>query len=122
MRRSSALCAGGLDLLACRCRSRTLAEAREEEGLVDATIEDRDTELEAFGDHVTTLESRLSCQLRGRQVIGHRCCSSFAGITWPEVCPLGRMGSRGAGAPRPAVANWVDRGVAQPGSAHRSGR
>jgi hypothetical protein len=49
-----------------------LAQAREEEGLVDPTVEDRDAQLETLHDHVSALQSGLTCKLSGRQVIGHR--------------------------------------------------
>src|SRR5260370_25490519 len=47
-------------------------EAREEQGLVDPTLEDRDAHLHALRDHFAALKSILARKLGGRQVIGHR--------------------------------------------------
>jgi hypothetical protein len=55
---------------------RRVAEAREEEGLVDPALEDRDAQLHALGDHFLALETCLARELRGRQVICHRMCPS----------------------------------------------
>jgi hypothetical protein len=55
-----------------------LAEADEEEGLIDPTVEDRDAQLETLTDHVASPQPRLACQLGGRQVICHESSSSFA--------------------------------------------
>jgi hypothetical protein len=46
---------GWLGLLRSR-RAWTLAEAGEEEGLVDSTVEDRDAQLKALGDDVASLQ------------------------------------------------------------------
>src|SRR3989449_713687 len=51
----------------CRC-----SEARHEEGLVDAALEDRDAQLHALRDDVPSLEAGLAGELSGRQVNGHR--------------------------------------------------
>src|SRR5688572_1114407 len=48
------------------------AEACEEQGLVDATLEDRHTELHALRDDVPALEAGLASKLGGREVISHR--------------------------------------------------
>jgi hypothetical protein len=52
---TSTLSAGGLGL--GLMRSGGLAEAGEEEGLVDPTVEDRDAQLDALHDYVSTLEA-----------------------------------------------------------------
>src|SRR3954454_18192785 len=53
-------------------RTDRLADARQEERLVDASLEDRDSQFHALGDDFAPLESGLSCQLGRRQVNGHR--------------------------------------------------
>ena len=53
-------------------RRRVLAEADEEEGLVDAAFEDRDAHLHALGDDLATLEASFARELGGRQVDRHR--------------------------------------------------
>src|SRR5438270_10749966 len=85
--------------LLLRRRAWTLAEAGEAECLVDATVEDRDAQLEALADHVSPLKPGLTCQLGGRQVICHRCSSSFAANAYiPTVCLLSRtVSTRAAG-------------------------
>jgi hypothetical protein len=55
-----------------------LAQATEEQCLIDPTVEDRDTHLDALDDHVPSFQTGLSCKLGGRQVICHRSSSSFA--------------------------------------------
>jgi hypothetical protein len=69
-----------------------LAQATEEQGLIDPTIEDRDTHLDALGDHVPPFQTGLSRKLCGRQVICHRSSSSFAAYM-SEVCRARRMDS-----------------------------
>jgi hypothetical protein len=54
------------------------AQAAEEQGLINPTVEDRDAHLDALGDYIPPFQSGLSCKLGGRQVIGHRSSSSFA--------------------------------------------
>src|SRR5215211_3247960 len=49
-----------------------LTEGGQEEGLVDPALEDRDAQLHALRDDFLALEAGLACELRGRQVIGHR--------------------------------------------------
>src|SRR5437588_6606874 len=83
-----------------------LAEAGEEECLVDSTVEDRDAQLEALGNHVSPLQPRLTCQLGGRQVICHfDPHPPSRTFTCHTVCLLRRMLSRrataGRTAPRP---------------------
>src|SRR4029450_10892929 len=51
-----------------------LSEARHEEGLVDAALEDRDAQFHALGDDVPALEAGLAGELSGRQVNGHWSC------------------------------------------------
>src|ERR1022692_391309 len=53
-------------------RAGKLAQTREEQRLVDPTVEDRDAQLNALDDHVSSLQASLACELGGRQVIGHR--------------------------------------------------
>src|SRR5436190_17034662 len=48
-----------------------LVETCEEEGLVDATLEDGNSELHALDDHFATLQTGLAGQFGGRQVNGH---------------------------------------------------
>src|SRR3954468_6005312 len=55
-------------------RSGRRSEARHEEGLVDAALEDRDAQLHALRDDVPSLEAGLAGELSGRQVYGHRGC------------------------------------------------
>src|SRR3954449_6704894 len=50
----------------------SVLERGEEEGLVDAALEDRDAQLHALCDDVTPLEPGLASQLGRRQVNGHR--------------------------------------------------
>src|ERR1019366_6070450 len=45
----------------------------QEQGLVDPTFEDRDAHLHALGDHFAAIQASLARELRGRQVIRHRC-------------------------------------------------
>src|SRR5437588_8933713 len=87
-------------------RAWMLAEAGEEECLVDSTVEDRDAQLEALGNHVSPLQPRLTCQLGGRQVICHfDPHPPSPTFTCQTVCLLRRMRSRrataGWTAPRP---------------------
>jgi hypothetical protein len=76
MRLGGPLCPCRLGLLSRRAWK--LAEAGEEESLVDSTVEDRDAQLEALADHVSPLQAGLTCQLGGRQVICHKSASSFS--------------------------------------------
>src|ERR1044072_2159357 len=46
-------------------------ERREEEGLVDASLEDRDAHLHALGDYVAPLETGLARHLGRREVDSH---------------------------------------------------
>jgi hypothetical protein len=55
-------------------RSGRRSEARHEQRLVDAALEDRDAQLHALRDDVPSLESGLAGELSGRQVNGHRSC------------------------------------------------
>src|SRR3954452_4818167 len=55
-------------------RSGRRSEARHEEGLVDAALEDRDAQLHALRDDVPSLYAGLAGELSGRQVYGHRGC------------------------------------------------
>src|SRR5439155_18210683 len=48
-----------------------LPQARHEEGLIDAALENRDAQLHALGDDFPALETCLTCELSGRQVNGH---------------------------------------------------
>jgi hypothetical protein len=52
-------------------RDGRFAHAAEEEGLVDSTVEDGDTQLDAFGDDVAPFETGFTGKLGGRQVIRH---------------------------------------------------
>jgi hypothetical protein len=67
-------------------RARRFAQATQEQGFVDSALEDRDAQLDALGDYVFSLETRLSRKLGGRQMVGHR--SSFAGDYMPKVLRL----------------------------------
>jgi hypothetical protein len=49
-----------------------LAQAREKEGLVDPTVEDRDAQLNALDDYISAFQPGLTGELAGRQVICHR--------------------------------------------------
>src|SRR5690242_13760995 len=77
---------GGLGLLGLRWgRARNFAQAGEEEGLVDATVEDRNPPLAAFDDHVAALQAGLSCKLGGGEVNCHRCWTSCDRLpVWPR--------------------------------------
>ena len=55
-------------------RSGRRSEARHEQGLVDAALEDRDAQLHALRDDVPSLEAGLAGELSGRQVNSHRSC------------------------------------------------
>ncbi len=81
---------GATRLAACdlgRLAAGDLAHAREEEGLVDPTVEDRDAQLDALDDHVAALQARFACELGGRQVIGHRFWSPLVGsLHGQQVC------------------------------------
>src|SRR5512133_4165907 len=55
-------------------RSGRRSEARHEEGLVDAALEDGDAQLHALRDDVPSLEPCLAGELSGRQVNSHRSC------------------------------------------------
>jgi hypothetical protein len=61
---------------------RVLSQRREEQGLVDPTFVDRDAPLYALDDHIAAIETRLVCELAGRQVIGHRSSSSFLAFAY----------------------------------------
>ena len=78
-------------LLGLRRGARDFAEAREEEGLVDAPVEDWNPPLDALDDHIAAFQTGLSCKLGGGQVNGHRSnvllCRLRCGR---EVCRLGR--------------------------------
>src|SRR5215211_2536791 len=52
-----------------------LAQVGEEEGLVDAALEDGNAQLHALLDDFATLHAGLSCELGGREVDCHRCAS-----------------------------------------------
>jgi hypothetical protein len=65
-------------------RSCRRSEARHEQGLVDAALEDRDAQLHALRDDVPSLESGLAGELSGRQVNGHRSCVPPACLHRPE--------------------------------------
>src|SRR5215211_298799 len=55
-------------------------EVRQEQGLVDAALEDGDAHLHTLFDDFATLEARLPSELRGREVNCHRPATSC------EVC------------------------------------
>src|SRR5262245_25358283 len=57
--------AGGRGLL------RHVADVGQEEGLVDAALEDRDAQFDTLRDDFLALEAGLASELRGRQVICH---------------------------------------------------
>src|SRR4051794_24663272 len=61
----------GLDGLRARRERRGLAQARQEQRLVDPSLEDRHPEFHALGDHVPALQARFPRELRGREVIRH---------------------------------------------------
>src|SRR4051794_31888341 len=64
---ATCLRAGGARL----SRVRRLPQAREEQRLVDPSLEDRDAQLHTPGDHLPALQSALPRKLCGREVICH---------------------------------------------------
>src|ERR1700733_830006 len=82
---------GGLGLLGLCRGARDLAQAREEQGLVDPTVEDRNPPLAAFHDHVAALQAGLSCKLGGGEVNGHWSGPPLPPACGREVCRLHRM-------------------------------
>src|SRR5215210_6426048 len=66
---------GGGDALGrCRRGRGLLAEVHQEQGLVDAALEDRHAHLHALLDHLTALQACFAGELRGREVNCHRSC------------------------------------------------
>jgi len=71
----------GAGRLSLNClRARRLPQSREEQSLVNPTIEDRDAQLDAFDDYVTPLKTGFAGELSGRQVVGHTGLSPFAAV------------------------------------------
>src|SRR5919198_2245723 len=67
----AACCSGGGYLRSTGGRG-LLAEVREEQGLVDAALEDRYAHLHALLDHLTALHTGFASELRGREMDCHR--------------------------------------------------
>src|SRR5450755_208633 len=63
---------GGCGVRLNRLRTGKLTHAREEEGLINPTVEDRDAPFDALDDHIASLQAGFAGQFGGRQVIGHR--------------------------------------------------
>src|SRR3954453_6166780 len=68
-----------------------LAHTGEEEGFVDAALEDRDAHLHALLDDLTALESCFASELRGREVYRHGSVSPPVRIV---TCPQARYRGR----------------------------
>src|SRR4051812_31188778 len=67
-----ACCSGGGYLVGSTGGRGLLAEVREEQGLVDAALEDRYAHLHALLDHLTALHTGFAGELRGREMDCHR--------------------------------------------------
>src|SRR4051794_21503884 len=72
---------------------------RQEQGLVDAALEDGDAHLHALLDDLATLEARLPRELRGREMNCHRTATSRA------ICHVEEEGIGSVGRPQPQLLN-----------------
>src|SRR3954447_24534235 len=82
----------GCGYLTSSCGDRVeLGEVGEEEGLVDATLENRHAHFHALLDDLATLHACLARELRGREMDCHQTDASC------EVCHVASHGSAGDG-------------------------
>src|SRR5271167_3525926 len=88
-------------------RRSALAQACEEQALVDAALEDRDPQLHALREDFLASQSGLAGKLGGRQMVGHRHLLGWGGGRERTTCTYSATG----GCWQP----WICRGAASHG-------